>query len=191
MLSQHNILHALSILILILINTCIEYTDAYPPPDEVRLLNVSQKLLTFMWNPVALSCASIYYEVRTSCGICPNRTSSNFAYCSISDVPNNVCEFSVRSVVCDDLAGNWSIPITVSLQGMCNSCINHSSCMHACMHACMLMDIINLVPEVPVITEVIASYGSDENKNLLNLDIKFNEVVSCNNCSFINLAPWI
>ena len=93
------------------------YTGQYPPPNAlyIRAANFALKELTFSWSPVAPDCPLIHYNILASnCGSCP--TTTNHTNITCTDVPINGsnCTFAVQTVVCGNLAGNASEPISIT-----------------------------------------------------------------------------
>ena len=71
----------------------------------------------FSWSPVAPDCPAIHYNILASnCGSCPTTTSHTNVTCT--DVPieqNSFCTFALQTVVCGNITGILSNPISVSL----------------------------------------------------------------------------
>ena len=94
-------------------------TDSFQPPDEVtiNLSELDSRRLMFSWSPVAPDCPDIHYNILASnCGSCP--TTTNHTNVTCTDVPtehNAFCAFGIETVVCGDIAGILSNPISVSL----------------------------------------------------------------------------
>ena len=104
--------------------------DPFPPPLDIHLADVGHNLLKFNWTAVS-NCVPLLYETSASesCGACPRHTTVASASCAFnfSHVPG-VCGFAVRTIVCDNITGNWSKPINVTLKGILH-CSGH---MHGC-----------------------------------------------------------
>jgi hypothetical protein len=89
----------------------------------VELTDVTADHFTFQWGPVAFgsNCQTLQYNIETDCGNCSsNPQSATSVICSfdLSSIINNVCSFSVGTVICDDIAGNFSEPINITLKGL-------------------------------------------------------------------------
>ena len=96
------------------------YVDPLPPPLNVQLIRATPEELTFNWSSVEPSCSTLQYRIESNCGICTtNSQLTASATCSIemSTITDNVCKFSVKSVVCNDITGSMSVPVNVSLKG--------------------------------------------------------------------------
>ena len=89
----------------------------FPPPDEISivLFDFGLKEITFSWSPVAPDCPSIHYNVLASnCGSCPTTTNHTTATCT--DVPSDgMCTRAVETVVCRNITGNQSKPLTFNI----------------------------------------------------------------------------
>ena len=91
---------------------------SYPPPEAISLalVNFGLKEITFTWDPVASDCPGIHYNILASnCGSCPTTTSHTNFTCT--DVPTNgsTCTFAVQTVVCGNMAGDLSKPLTFNI----------------------------------------------------------------------------
>ena len=74
--------------------------------------------LIFQWNTVTPSCEAIHYQINASnCGHCPNVTNDTTITCVDFSLDNQVCLLAVRTVVCDNITGNESRSIQVTLRG--------------------------------------------------------------------------
>ena len=84
------------------------------------LSTVNAHQLTFRWDPVAPNCAAIHYNILDqNCGICPITTDHNRVVCHDMEVDRNLtCIFVVENFrACDDVAGDRSIPMNITLKG--------------------------------------------------------------------------
>ena len=92
------------------------------------------------------------------CGICPNFTSNSCVTC-VSNNPASIitCTFSVQSVVCESISGNFSDPVTFQLGGTCITANNIS---------------LTLVPDAPTFDRILPYY-SDTSHKLFKLDLYF------------------
>jgi hypothetical protein len=94
-------------------------TDEFlPPPNEIQIsIDFSLRELTFSWSPVAPDCPAIHYNILASnCGSCPTTTNHTNATCTNLNVSLNdtVCTFAVQTVVCGNITGNVSDPISIT-----------------------------------------------------------------------------
>ena len=92
----------------------------FDPPNDVHLADAGPGNLKFSWSPVANHCASLQYNINSTCGVCPSVTNSTSALCTIDDTLShnaNKCAFKTRSGVCGNITGRWSDPIYVILKG--------------------------------------------------------------------------
>lgn len=91
----------------------------FPPPSEVcvNLAELhSRQQITFSWSVIASDCPTIKYNiVSLNCGTCSTTTTHNNITCT--DVPRNagICTFALQTVVCGNIVGEMSNPVTVSL----------------------------------------------------------------------------
>ena len=91
----------------------------FPPPDEISiaLVDFGPKGITFSWSPVAPDCpTTIHYNILASnCGSCP--TTTNHTNVTCTGIPSNdsLCNFSIQTVVCGNITGNWSKPLTFNI----------------------------------------------------------------------------
>ena len=93
-------------------------SDSLPLPDDVHItaIDIGSRQLHFKWSPVAPDCPAIHYNILASnCGSCPTITNHTTVTCT--DVPTNgsTCTFAVQMVVCVNVAGNLSDPISIIL----------------------------------------------------------------------------
>ena len=97
------------------------YIVPFDPPNDVHLADAGPGNLKFSWSPVANSCASLQYEINSTCGVCPTSvTNSTSVLCTIDEVLSHdadKCSFKIRSVVCGNITGRWSDPVYVTLKG--------------------------------------------------------------------------
>ena len=95
------------------------HVDPLPPPHNVQLVRVTSEGLTFNWSSVEPGCSSLQYRTESDCGTCTSDPlTTTFVTCSIAAITDNVCSFSVRSVVCNNITGSWSSPVNVNLKGV-------------------------------------------------------------------------
>ena len=94
------------------------FADPFPPPLDIHLASVRSGTLLFRWSAVANNCVPLYYDIDTTCGLCPNSTSSTSVSCGVNvSHTTEVCSFAIRSVVCSNITGRWSDPTNVTLKG--------------------------------------------------------------------------
>ena len=74
----------------------------------------------FSWTRLPLNCATVTYEIQSSCGECPAFTSSTLVTCVLQNplVNYGVCTFAVRSILCNNIVSGWSNEIEVILRGI-------------------------------------------------------------------------
>ena len=100
---------------------CIIHADPFLSPSEicVNLTDLGSRQLTFSWSPVAPDCPAIHYNILASnCGSCPTTTNYTNVTCTGVPIEQKIsCTFALQTVVCGDLAGILSNPISVSLSG--------------------------------------------------------------------------
>jgi hypothetical protein len=94
------------------------HQNVAPPPDNVRLAQVTKNALTFQWDPVELICS---YKVNAEgCGVCPNTTLNVSVTCVVNDnvrlANNSVCTLSVETMVCG-FQSDTSEAVTAMLKG--------------------------------------------------------------------------
>lgn len=57
------------------------HTEPYPPPDNVHLAAVTQRELTFSWDPLASNCPAVTYNINaTGCGVCPCKFNNQYIH---------------------------------------------------------------------------------------------------------------
>ena len=109
-----------------IVNNCICFSTAnsvpLSSPKTISLNDVSSDgQLIFSWSSVVQNCPSIQYNVNTTdCGVCPDNTADTNLTCTTSNVSSieQMCSFSVQTVVCDNIAGEVSAPLTITLKGI-------------------------------------------------------------------------
>ena len=102
----------------------ILYSDLFPPPYNIILDYVGKAELTFRWSNVEHDgCSLFHYAVNgDNCGTCsPLSTTINSSTCNnFQDIllsENNICNFTVSSVICDDIAGEKNFAV-ITLKGI-------------------------------------------------------------------------
>ena len=103
--------------------TILFFADPFPPPKDIHFTeaNASLSQLVFQWEPVEPSCEAVHYLINASnCGHCPNVTNDTTVTCTgfSLDMYDQVCLFSVQTVVCHNIIGNESGNVQVTLRGM-------------------------------------------------------------------------
>ena len=93
--------------------------DPFSSPGDIQLAFVSPEQLTFSWSPSTFSCFGLSYRIESNCGICGNSSSTLFTTCFLngSSTIDTTCSFAVATVICDDIVGNLSDPLNVTLRG--------------------------------------------------------------------------
>ena len=97
------------------------HVDPLQPPSDVHLADINSTHLTFHWNLILITCNAIQYHIESAnCGHCPNVTSSTSATCYYNRsglfTMNQLCMFTVQTVVCDNIVGNDSKTIQVTFK---------------------------------------------------------------------------
>ena len=87
-------------------------------PDNLHIshIDLGSRRLTFSWSPVDLECPMVQYVINQSnCGSCS--TIINHTSVTCTDVPTDesTCKFAVRTMICGDMVGNSSNPLTINL----------------------------------------------------------------------------
>ena len=108
------------------------HIDPYPPPNDITLTklgahdalyNYSTEMF-FEWSPVIINCPTLYYDISSNCGLCPNTSHTEpTATCSahISELSGGQCTFEVKTGVCNDLLGATDM-IQLTLTGTKENC---------------------------------------------------------------------
>jgi hypothetical protein len=90
------------------------------PPSSVQLTGIQNGQAEFRWMPID-SCTPVRYAITTNCSTqcSPMTTDQATTSCNISEPSTDVvvCDFSVQSVVCDNVMGNFRTAV-VTLQGI-------------------------------------------------------------------------
>ena len=78
----------------------------------------------FAWSSSSHNCPALQYNVISSnCGDCPSTTAANSVTCSNVRVRStplvNTCTHIVQAVVCNEVLGAPSAPITILIKGNC------------------------------------------------------------------------
>ena len=129
---------------------------------------MNSEQLIFNWSPVESNCSALQYIIESDCGTFTTAvTTSTLATCSfdLSAIADSMCTFTIRSVVCGNISGILSDPLSITLKGT----VYMWSLRYIYFHK------LPSVPQSPVFSSVIPHYNS-ENK-LIALDINFTEVV--------------
>lgn len=97
---------------------------SFPPPNDTKLAEVDKHQLAFFWTPVSYDCHYLHYNIISSnCGDCPTESSSSSVTCRNVSVTkslhyDDICTFAVQPVVCNNIRGSTSRPITTNLKGI-------------------------------------------------------------------------
>ena len=91
----------------------------FPPPADVHLADMGQGFLKSKWSPAVNNCVPLWYKINAtkSCGVYPNHTKFTSVSCTVDvshTTVSEVCSFSIRSIVCNNITGSWSVPINVT-----------------------------------------------------------------------------
>jgi hypothetical protein len=93
-------------------------SGSFPPPNDVRVVDVQPGRITFNWTSVDTECDSLSYNIISyNCGMCPFNTSNTSVTCTNVVALGQLCTFLVQTVVCGN-TGNPSRPTTVMLKGI-------------------------------------------------------------------------
>ena len=157
----------------------------FPPPRQIYLDSIGPNAILFSWSVVEHEgCPIFHYNVDTAnCGTCyPSTTTSNTSNCTnfrdvtVSNV-NNMCNFTVQSVICGNITGNMSY-ILVNLKGNNTiSCIIIIMCLSPSSPS--YYNIV-AVPDAPVVQSV--PHYSFRTASLTKLATSFQVVVSIMPC---------
>ena len=101
------------------------HAASYPPPGGIHLATVDDGLLLFEWISISAACTSVLYSITSNCGVCPHNTNLTIASCfdlQLSTSPT-VCTFAIASVVCGNIFGTPSDPISITLKGIASHTI--------------------------------------------------------------------
>ena len=72
--------------------------------------------VTFDWSSVAPDCPAIHYNILASnCGSCPTTTNHTNVTCTDVPTDGSECTFAEQTVVCGNITGNFSNPISINL----------------------------------------------------------------------------
>lgn len=91
------------------------------PPNDTALIVANSEQLLFTWSPVATDCIAIHYNISSSvanCGRCPESTIDNRVTCVPDLIMGQTCNLTVQPVVCGNIAGTSSLPVSVVLKCM-------------------------------------------------------------------------
>ena len=87
---------------------------------NVKLSSAGESYLNFSWSDaVRPSCPTLYYKINTTnCGTCPTSTNKTEIQCTGFEVSTErqICKLSVQTVACNNLTGQRSNEIYVTLQ---------------------------------------------------------------------------
>ena len=99
----------------------IIHSDPLPPPTNVQLVDVNSEQLVFNWSSVESNCSTLQYSIESDCGTCTN-TEMTLATCSVdlSAITYDMCNFAIQSVVCGNVSGILSDPLSITMKGMCD-----------------------------------------------------------------------
>ena len=82
-------------------------------------MEANSSRLIFQWSSVSPSFEAIHYLINASdnCGHCPNITNTTTVTCHGVSLDGELCIFALQTVVCDDIIGNESRKVIVTLRG--------------------------------------------------------------------------
>ena len=96
----------------------IHVSVSFPPPNDVRVVDVQPGQITFNWTSLDTECDSLSYNIISyNCGRCPSTTSNTSVTCTNVVALGQVCTILVQTVVCGN-TGILSQPTTVMLKGI-------------------------------------------------------------------------
>ena len=102
-----------------------------PTPSNIKLAyNKGRLMLTWLPEPVFLSCPAVHYNINaTNCGKCPDTTTSNNVTCIIDNTITlpQTCTLTLQSVVCGNVLGTYSEPVTVIMKGLSLLVLMHAT----------------------------------------------------------------
>ena len=152
------------------------YTDTILPPRNIDIEHIGPDEITFSWSTVLHDgCPSFQYNITSvNCGTCfPSETTSNMSVCTNFNI-NNVCNFSVSSIICGDLEGDVTYKL-VNLQGK-NIIYNKPKLIYRLIILYNYAANLYIVPDVPLVTS-IPHYSFGRQTSLSGIETSFNIVV--------------
>lgn len=88
----------------------------------MQLIDVQVNRITFNWTSVDAQCDSVSYNIFSfNCGRCRITTSNTTVTCADAVFSGQVCTFNVQAIVCGNIVGNLSDPLSVIMKGKSNS----------------------------------------------------------------------
>lgn len=104
-------------------HVCI-YSDPPPPKNiEAKMLSAGDDSnnyhIQFTWSQVT-PCHAVHYNIRAiNCGTCPHSAYKPSAVCIKMKHSSNmeVCTFKVQTVLCGEVAGEFSDPFHFAVKG--------------------------------------------------------------------------
>ena len=103
---------------------CILQVGQFQPPDKLHLsaANFILGYFIFSWSAAASECSAVHYNILASnCGSCPTTTNHTTITCTDVPTDGSTCVFAVQTVVCGNLAGNYSDMVTVTTYNVLSS----------------------------------------------------------------------
>ena len=94
--------------------------EPFPPPDDFRLRSIFLQRLWFTWtaNETYRNCASFFRIYLTNCtSTCQFSSDRVTIVCSDISTVARICLFQLQYSICDDIQGNASDPVYVTLKG--------------------------------------------------------------------------
>ena len=91
---------------------------------NIKLIEGNLTHVSFNWSQISSQCPSIQYHiVASNCGECPDITINNKVTCTgkyTQLINSHQCSFAVQTIVCDEIIGDIStaINVTVSRSGI-------------------------------------------------------------------------
>ena len=81
-------------------------------------MEANSSQLIFQWSSVGPPCEAIHYHINASkCGHCPTVTNDITVTCTGFSLDNQVYLLAIQIVVCDNITGNESSGVEVTLKG--------------------------------------------------------------------------
>ena len=99
---------------------CVCTLEPFPPPDDFRLRAIILQRLWFTWtiNDTYRNCTSLTNIYITNCtSTCRFSSDRISIVCSGISTAAHICLFQLQYSICDDITGNASDPVYITLKG--------------------------------------------------------------------------
>lgn len=107
--------------------------EPFPPPENLSISHLNSTHLSFMWSTVLSVCTTLHYKIHaTDCGFCPPATVNPEMTCGGIILDGRVCTVQIETSFCDQIVGNLSVPVSVTLKG------NNLAFINGLMHSVVL-----------------------------------------------------